>query len=510
MAAWSPSSWWRKRSFWSKHYIVLLSLSFLFVLLFIVSSADRLKSFLLLKAPSRPGYEEIQCGPLTSSGAESLSGERFLWYAPHSGFSNQLSELRNAILFAAILNRTLIIPPVLDHHAVALGSCPKFRVTSPSDLRAAVWDHTMDLVRDRRYISMADIVDLSRVASTRIKTIDFRVFASMWCGLNIDGTCWGSRCCAVSAFGSSIHKDPSHCRSLLSGLHGNVNGCIHSVEEDCRTTVWTYQEGNDGTLDRFQPNEQLQKRKKVSYTRNYRDLHKAFGPGSAAYKSKVLSFGSLFTSPYKGSELYINIHEAPNDPQIQSLIKDIEFLPLAPEIVSAGKEIAQNVIKDPFLCAQLRLLDGQFKNHWKITFSELQQKLLALQSKRKENKDSRPIHVFIMTDLPYHNWTGTYLKVLVKDTKSYKLHTLNEKDELVVEAAKRVMAAEHSLKMGFLPGNVNSANNVKVCSPATLPDILLYIEEAVCSCASVGFVGTVGSTIAESILLMRKNSMCKM
>ena len=78
------------------------------------------------------------------------NGEKFLFYSPHSGFSNQVSELKNAILFAAILNRTLIVPPVLDHHAVVLGSCPKFRVSSPSDLRANVWDHAIELIKERR------------------------------------------------------------------------------------------------------------------------------------------------------------------------------------------------------------------------------------------------------------------------------------------------------------------------------------------------------------------------
>lgn len=77
-------------------------------------------------------------------------GEKLIWYAPHSGFSNQLSEFKNAILMAGILNRTLIVPPVLDHHAVALGSCPKFRVLDPNELRFKVWNHSIELLRDRR------------------------------------------------------------------------------------------------------------------------------------------------------------------------------------------------------------------------------------------------------------------------------------------------------------------------------------------------------------------------
>lgn len=77
-------------------------------------------------------------------------GEKFLFYAPHSGFSNQLSEFKNAILMAGILNRTLVVPPILDHHAVALGSCPKFRVPDPGEIRFSVWEHMLQLLRNGR------------------------------------------------------------------------------------------------------------------------------------------------------------------------------------------------------------------------------------------------------------------------------------------------------------------------------------------------------------------------
>jgi hypothetical protein len=97
-----------------------------------------------------PFYSAASGGVPKCGGSAELEGERFLWYAPHSGFSNQVGELRNAAVAAALLNRTLVVPPVLDHHAVVLGSCPKFRVTDPASLRAAVWDHTMQLLREGR------------------------------------------------------------------------------------------------------------------------------------------------------------------------------------------------------------------------------------------------------------------------------------------------------------------------------------------------------------------------
>ncbi|KAJ0961920.1 hypothetical protein J5N97_029748 [Dioscorea zingiberensis] len=375
---------WRKRSQRSKPLLLVLLFVPLAVLLFSSYSSKPFK-------PIFPLSKISQC----AAGASDLAGKRFLWYAPHSGFSNQLSELKNAILIAGILNRTLIVPPVLDHHAVALGSCPKFRVLSPSELRAKVWDHIMELIRDRRYVSMADIVDLSSIAYSTVQTIDFRVFASVW---------------------------------------------------------------------RF----------------------------------------SL--EPYKGSELYIDIHEARKDSKIQLLLNKLEHLPFASEITDAGREFAINRIKEPFLCAQLRLLDGQFKNHWKTTFSAMEQKIQSLET---ESKLTSPLHIFIMTDLPRSNWTGTYLANLANNPNTYQLYTLSETDEIIEQTTKKLMTAEHGMYSSFLPKREGINLKNKHCDAALPPDILLCIEETICSCASLGFVGTSGSTIAESIELMRRHNDCQ-
>ncbi|ONK73546.1 uncharacterized protein A4U43_C04F32750 [Asparagus officinalis] len=115
-----------------------------------------------------------------------------------------------------------------------------------------------------------------------------------------------------------------------------------------------------------------------------------------------------------------------------------------------------------------------------------------------------------MTDLPTMNWTGTYLEELKEDTKSYKLFTLRERDDLIVQAAKKLMAAENSLKSSFLPRNLDGIKKKRDCDRVMLPDVLLYVEETVCSCATMGFVGTAGSTIAESIEIMRKNNACEL
>lgn len=139
---------WKKASAFSLPRSISLPLLVILPFLFLYFSYTLFPKPLL---PSFPRHPFPSSSPSCGASGPIPPG-RFLWYAPHSGFSNQLSEFKNALLFAVILNRTLIVPPVLDHHAVALGSCPKFRVSSPTELRMAVWDHVMELVRTRRSV----------------------------------------------------------------------------------------------------------------------------------------------------------------------------------------------------------------------------------------------------------------------------------------------------------------------------------------------------------------------
>ncbi|KAL0340362.1 UNVERIFIED_CONTAM: O-fucosyltransferase 30 [Sesamum radiatum] len=342
---------------------------------------------------------------------------------------------------------------------------------------------------------MADIIDLSSLVSA-VRFIDFRVFVSMLCGVNLNMSCGMD-----SSMKSSLLEKLKQCGSLLSGYDGNVDSCVFASREDCRNTVWTYLTDDDGILDSFQADDELKKKRKISFLRRRKDVYKALGPGSAAGTATVLALGSLFTSSYKGSESHIDIHEAPRDQKIQLLIQKVEFLPFVAEILSAGKKFALETIKAPFLCAQLRLLDGQFKNHWKGTFLVLKQKLEVL-----KQTGSLPVHVFVMTDLPQLNWTGTYLGDLAKDSGAFKLFVLREEDELVAETTTELLNAGNAIKLQS--GFSNFEGRDQQCDALSLPDIRLYVEETICSCASLGFVGTAGSTIAESIGLMRKNNIC--
>lgn len=132
---------WKKRPY-SKYpfYPLLIFITSLILIFFFFITHNPISNSTL---PFSRNTQSTHC-------SQKIPGQRFLMYAPHSGFSNQLSELKNAVLMAFILNRTLVVPPVLDHHAVALGSCPKFRVLSGNELRLAVWNHVFELIRGLR------------------------------------------------------------------------------------------------------------------------------------------------------------------------------------------------------------------------------------------------------------------------------------------------------------------------------------------------------------------------
>ena len=130
----------QQRRWWPYLYLCLAAMAVLYAI-----SAGSFYSFTI---PASAREEE---GPKCPHPSSKLpKGERYMLYAPHSGFSNQVGELKNALLVSALLDRTLVLPPVFDHHAVALGSCPKFRVNDASEMRSMAWNHISELIRDGR------------------------------------------------------------------------------------------------------------------------------------------------------------------------------------------------------------------------------------------------------------------------------------------------------------------------------------------------------------------------
>ncbi|KAJ7545401.1 hypothetical protein O6H91_09G117900 [Diphasiastrum complanatum] len=437
--------------------------------------------------------------------------QKFMWYAPHSGFSNQIGELRNALRIAALLNRTLILPPVTDHHALKLGSCPKFRVIHPSQLRYMAWTHISHLIANSRYISIADIINITSVTPGLVRTIDFRVFALLWCGADIKSACAGPVCShlaeTVSVWGSL-----DQCGTLFTQTATHQQCCIGAVDDSCATTVWTFGEikttGSSGkTSAKLVQMDSIHLEKKAQKPKVRKEVFETLGPHSEVDKATVLAFGSLFSAKYRGSETHIDISLPSGNKAVDAVLEATQFLPFSDVILEAGELFSVQRMRQPYFCAQLRLLDGQFKNHWDKTFLGLKAKLEKVRIDHLKTKEK--LAIFVMTDLPRVEWSGTYLGELAASDE-FQLHILELEDELVLKVAKDTLIREHGLKSGFLPKGFVGIGKAMKWNITDLTDVRLCVEEVICACATLGFQGTSGSTITDNINELRASKTCSL
>ena len=84
----------------------------------------------------------------------------YLTYAPHSGFGNQMIELRNAITLAASFNFSLILPVILDHFEISFGSCASNKHATSEQLWAQI--HRVERNGAHR-LKIRDVLDITGV-----------------------------------------------------------------------------------------------------------------------------------------------------------------------------------------------------------------------------------------------------------------------------------------------------------------------------------------------------------
>ena len=82
----------------------------------------------------RPAPASVEVPSRLAAGCQSVRRDKLLLYAAHSGFGNQELSLRKALLLAYVLNRTLILPPLLQQSDLGFGP-PELRCNNRSWLR---------------------------------------------------------------------------------------------------------------------------------------------------------------------------------------------------------------------------------------------------------------------------------------------------------------------------------------------------------------------------------------
>ncbi|BBN10744.1 hypothetical protein MPTK1_5g06050 [Marchantia polymorpha subsp. ruderalis] len=462
---------------------------------------------------------------------ESLSllphGEQYMLYSPHEGFSNQARELKNALQIALLLNRTLILPPVVDHGEVKHGRCLKPRYPTQRKLKERSWSAVRRHISQNRYVAIADIVDLRSLTPRLVRTIDLRVFLALWCGVDIAPVCAGPQCRSLASSLPPSWGSLATCRQRLFPAPGVRSCLVYDVEDDCPTTIWT--NGESDFTREFMEHQLMQKLRNDPDMSNRtslmhaesghdrrivrKDIVKTLGPGSEAGQRFLLSFGSLFSRMYKHMELHVNIRAALGDEVMESKLEAIKKgLPFTKEIMRSAKQfVKEEFANRPYFCAHVRLGDGAFVHVWDKIFRPLRKKLEQLS--QKWHRKSKRLHIFLMTDLARESWNGTLLAE-VDASDRFMIHTLDGHQYFLNDTAHQTTSSEHGLRLGFVPQiaglePLRPKDPVNSTSLASfVPDVRLYVEEVVCACASLGFQGTFRSTVTTNINEMRTARLC--
>ena len=140
---------------------------------------------------------------------------------------------------------------------------------------------------------------------------------------------------------------------------------------------------------------------------------------------------------------------------------------------------------------------------------------LFAKSKKKVVANGR-LTLFIMTDLKRDKWNGTFLSRLGEGGWDVKTGDVMAAE--AADAGKRTVLKEYGLLANrvdrrsagkLLPVLDASSNTQRVMSQLEAPtDVSLFVEQAICSCATLGFVGTRKSTASGHVNNMRTANIC--
>ena len=122
-----------------------------------------------------PSRSTLPAGSSTGGCARIRSTHQLL-YAAHSGFGNQELALRRALLVSYVLNRTLVLPPLLRQSELAFGP-PEIRCRN-SSWQGYLQRRAEQLYRTRpdgrAYESLAAAYDFTQLTSLGMEVRDFR------------------------------------------------------------------------------------------------------------------------------------------------------------------------------------------------------------------------------------------------------------------------------------------------------------------------------------------------
>lgn len=117
----------------------------------------------------------VQSTGLAAACDARLRRDKLLVYAAHSGFGNQELSLRRALLLAYVLNRTLVLPPLLPQSELAFGP-PEVRCANASwqaYLQSRAESAYATRKRAGTYEPLSALFDFAPLGALGVRTVDF-------------------------------------------------------------------------------------------------------------------------------------------------------------------------------------------------------------------------------------------------------------------------------------------------------------------------------------------------
>ena len=132
----------------------------------------------IVTAPAAMSMDNEQSA---TAGSARIRPKRYLLYASHSGFGNQELSLRRALLLAYVLNRTLVLPPLLQQSDLSFGP-PEVRCSNPNwqrrmqDNAETIYRRKMSGGADDTYEALESIYDFGALQGLGMRVVDFATF----------------------------------------------------------------------------------------------------------------------------------------------------------------------------------------------------------------------------------------------------------------------------------------------------------------------------------------------
>lgn len=315
---------------------------------------------------------------------------------------------------------------------------------------------------------------------------------------------------------------------------------VSRLESDCSDTIWTYERDSNGNLtdnfrsgklNRICPNFSpgIVPEFEHEYISMGLEIVKRDGRNIPKPKNVVSYLGTKGT-PYGESKIlsigstmhYYDLEALDGDERVRDLSCQTAFLPFTRPIMRAAKKISEteNFSNGNFVCLHYRGGDGQFsdpsaQNATKLSIID---QLEGLKPKKRQN-----VTLFIMTDLRTNKWRKELSKLFglpgliprfpiefyLYDSKiqekvfSKRYGVLTNR--LSKEEIENLISVESPVKLN---GDPLLGTEKEKTFGKELRGMSLFIEQALCSCASLGFIPHADSTISQNILHLRNGGLC--